>query len=57
MVLIFQIRDIFASIGFSYKPGKFEGIWLRAKEIQNTRQDRVSVDAFMKAVKELHFVK
>ena len=28
-----QIRKMFANIGYGYKPGKFEGIFMRAQEI------------------------
>ena len=49
-----QIRDIYASIGVEYKGGKFEGIWLRAVELENNGEDNaVSVRTFLQAVKEM----
>lgn len=41
-----DIKQIFESIGIKYGIGKFEGVFKRAKEIQNTFDDKVSVKAF-----------
>jgi len=48
-----EIRKMFANIGFGYKAGKFEGIFMRAQEICGTRQDQVSANAFIEAIKEM----
>jgi len=48
-----DIRKMFANIGYAYKPGKFEGIFMRAQEICGTKQDQVSAQAFIEAIKEL----
>jgi len=48
-----DIRKLFANIGFAYKPGKFEGIFMRAQEICGTRLDQVSASAFIEAIKEM----
>jgi hypothetical protein len=57
---------LFERIGFSYKVGKFNAMYNRAKELMQGQsgaiaasvagQDTVSVRAFMMAVKELHSV-
>ena len=30
-----KIRRLFSNIGYSYKPGKFEGLFMRAQELVN----------------------
>jgi hypothetical protein len=56
---------LFEKIGFSYKIGKFNAMYSRAKEFMvqyrggqavAVDDDKVSVRAFMSAVKELHTV-
>jgi hypothetical protein len=47
-----EIRTIFTRIGIEYKQGKFEGIYQRAQEIDQSN-DKVSVKAFYQAVKEM----
>ena len=56
-----EIKNLFEKIGFSYKVGKFNAIYNRAKELmvslrgpQSVDDDKVSVRAFMGAVKDLH---
>ncbi|CAD8058098.1 unnamed protein product [Paramecium sonneborni] len=51
-----DIKQIFESIGIKYGIGKFEGVFKRAKEIQNTFDDKVSVKAFQLAVQEMHHI-
>jgi len=51
-----QIRKMFANIGFAYKPGKFEGVFMRAQEICGSHSDDVSVRAFIQAIKEMDHV-
>jgi EF-hand domain-containing family member B len=61
-----EIRTLFERIGFSYKVGKFNAMYNRAKELMQgssgaavaaaSGSDAVSVRAFMMAVKELHSV-
>ena len=46
---------LFERIGFSYKIGKFNAMYNKAKEYQGPETvENVSVRAFMQAVKELH---
>jgi hypothetical protein len=60
-----EIRILFERIGFSYKIGKFNAMYNRAKEMMSNSNagnpasaagDTVSVRAFMQAVRELHYV-
>ena len=55
-----DIKMLFERIGFSYKIGKFNAMYNRAKEVQGitpgNTSDNVSVRSFMIAVKELHNV-
>jgi len=48
-----QIRKMFANIGYAYKPGKFEGIFMRAQQLCGSDTDEVSVRAFIQAIKEM----
>lgn len=48
-----EISDIFSSIGYKYKVGKFEGIFQRAKQLEQIEQDKVSVAAFLHAISEM----
>jgi hypothetical protein len=53
-----EIRDIFKNIGIDYKAGKFEGVWIKACQLQNTPDSNtVSVKAFMEAVKQMDHIK
>lgn len=47
---------LFERIGFTYKIGKFNAMYNRAKEVMNNpgAGDNVSVRAFMQAVNEMH---
>ena len=58
-----EIKNLFERIGYTYKQGKFNAIYNRAKELMiqyrggqavAVDDDKVSVRAFMGAVKELH---
>jgi hypothetical protein len=49
-----EIKTIFENIGFKYKVGKFNAMFDKAKELDQSGQ--VSVRTFLEAVKELHFV-
>jgi hypothetical protein len=60
-----EIKVLFERIGFSYKIGKFNAMYNRAKELMNNSNagnpasaagDTVSVRAMMQAVRELHHV-
>lgn len=53
-----DIKMLFERIGFTYKIGKFNAMYNRAKELMNNQaaNDLVSVRAFMQAVNELHNV-
>ena len=62
-----EIKTLFERIGFSYKVGKFNAMYNRAKELMggtvggsaanaSAQVETVSVRAFMQAVKELHSV-
>ena len=48
------VKVLFESIGYSYKIGKFNAMYNKAKEICNSPNDMVSVRAFMTAVQMLH---
>ena len=51
-----QIRALFEKIGFTYKIGKFNAMYNRAKEIAGTagEDDRVCVRDFQIAISEMH---
>ena len=61
-----DIRQLFERIGYSYKNGKFNAMFNRAKELvrllrddifvlqAGTSEDKVNVRAFMAAVGEMH---
>ena len=53
------IKDLFASIGYSYRPGKFNAIYNRALDMMpaGAPYDQVSCRAMMTAVSQLHDVK
>ena len=51
-----SIKDLFEKIGYSYKVGKFNAIFNKAREISGTTDDQASVRAFMTAVKMYHDV-
>ena len=53
-----EIQEIFKNIGITYGAGKFEGVWLRACEVEGVRDSMdsdagVSVTSFLQAVKEM----
>jgi len=41
-----EIRALFEKIGFTYKIGKFNAMYNRAKEFAETNEDKVSVRHF-----------
>jgi EF-hand domain-containing family member B len=45
---------MFSKAGFDYKIGKFNAVYNRAKEIGQTRDDRVSVRDYQLAISEMH---
>ena len=47
---------MFEKIGFSYKIGKFNAMYNRAKEFAESTDDRVSVRHFQMAISEMHSV-
>jgi EF-hand domain-containing family member B len=51
-----QIKSLFEAIGHSYKLGKFNAIYNRAKDICQSTDDKVSVRAMMQACQMLHHV-
>lgn len=42
-----QIRALFEKIGFTYKDGKFNAIYNRAKDISHSDSDETNVRSFM----------
>ena len=51
-----EIKLLFERIGFSYKIGKFNAMFARARDITGGNGDQASVRAFIQAVHELHNV-
>ena len=49
-----EIKELFAKIGFTYKIGKFNAMFNRARVIDQSDRDTCSVRAFMKAVEEMN---
>jgi hypothetical protein len=50
-----EIKILFERIGFSYKVGKFNAMYNRAKDISKAGEN-VSVRAFMQSVNEMHHI-
>ena len=46
-----QIRTLFEAIGHSFKQGKFNALYNKAKQITQSSDDRVSVRAFLQSIK------
>jgi hypothetical protein len=44
------IRDLFEKIGHSFKAGKFNTVYNKAKEICQSSDDRVNVRAFLQSI-------
>jgi hypothetical protein len=44
------IRTLFAKIGHSFKAGKFNTLYNKAREICQSEDDRVSVRAFLQSI-------
>ena len=51
-----EIRGLFERIGYTYKIGKFNAMYNRAKEMAGSEDDRVSVRHFQIAISEMHSV-
>lgn len=51
-----EIRALFENVGYSYKIGKFNAIYNRAKSYAQSTDDRVGVRDFQMAVSELNSV-
>jgi len=51
-----EIKILFEKIGFTYKIGKFNAMYNRAKEFAESTDDRVSVRHFQMAISEMHSV-
>lgn len=49
-----EIRVMFEAVGFTYKIGKFNAMYNKAKEIGQAQDDRVSVRDFQLAISLLH---
>uniref|UniRef100_A0A7S3FSN4 EFHB C-terminal EF-hand domain-containing protein n=1 Tax=Strombidium rassoulzadegani TaxID=1082188 RepID=A0A7S3FSN4_9SPIT len=49
-----EIRLLFEKVGYSYKIGKFNAMYNRAKEIAGSEDDRVSVRHFQIVISEMH---
>ena len=47
---------MFEKIGYSYKIGKFNAMYNRAKEHAETSDDKVSLRHFQMAISEMHSV-
>lgn len=46
-----QIRSLFEKIGQTFKQGKFNALYNKAKQICDSKDDRVSVRAFLQSIK------
>lgn len=49
-----QIQTLFEKVGVTYKIGKFNAIFNKAKELCGSTNDLVTVRSFMKAVEIMH---
>jgi hypothetical protein len=49
-----EIRELFSRIGYSYKVGKFNAMFNRAKALDQCASDACSVRSFMKIVEEMN---
>lgn len=49
-----EIKELFSRIGYSYKVGKFNTMFNRAKALDQAASDACSVRAFMKIVEEMN---
>jgi len=49
-----EIKELFSRIGYSYKVGKFNAMFNRAKALDQCASDSCSVRAFMKIVEEMN---
>lgn len=49
-----QVHALFEKIGYSYKIGKFNTIYNKAKEMCGSQNDMISVRSFMMAVSAFH---
>jgi len=51
-----EIKSLFEKVGFTYKIGKFNAMYNRAKDLAGSQDDRVSVRHFQIAISEMHSV-
>ena len=51
-----EIKTLFEKVGYTYKIGKFNAMYNRARELAQSEDDRVSVRHFQMAISELHSV-
>ena len=49
-----EIKLLFEKVGYTYKIGKFNAMYNRAKEICESMDDRVNVRAYQAAISEMH---
>lgn len=49
-----EIKMLFEKVGYSYKIGKFNAMYNRAKELAGSTDDRVSVRHFQIVISEMH---
>ena len=47
---------LFEKVGYSYKIGKFNAMYNRAKEIAQSTDDRVCIRDFQIAISEMHAI-
>ena len=47
---------LFEKVGYSYKIGKFNAMYNRAKEIAQTDDDKVCIRHFQIAISEMHAI-
>ncbi len=51
-----EIKVLFEKLGYSYKIGKFNAMFNRAREIGGSQDDQASVRSFPQAVQEMHHI-
>ena len=47
---------LFEKVGYTYKIGKFNAMYNRAKELAQSTDDRVSIRDFQIAISEMHAI-
>jgi len=51
-----EIRLLFDRVGYTYKIGKFNAMYNRAKELASSTDDKVSIRDFQIAISEMHAI-